>query len=165
MIGMAERWDLYDADRNLLGRTHERGWPIKPGEYHIVVQICVLDAKGRLLLTKRHPDKIDGNMWEVTAGSALAGEDSVAGALRELREETGLNVKREQIHPFFARMGEDYFFDSYLVRLDADGEDVELTMQDGETIDYIWADRETQERMEMDNQLVLIAKEARTHFK
>ncbi|MBQ2955107.1 MAG: NUDIX domain-containing protein [Clostridia bacterium] len=162
---MAELWDLYDVNRNPLGRTHERGKPIRAGEYHIVVQICVQDAKGRLLMTRRHPDKVDGCKWEVTAGSALAGEDSATGALRELREETGLSVSGERMKPFFSRLGEDYFFDSYLVQLDEDGENVRLTMQEGETTDYIWADYETQEQMERDGLLVLIAREARTHMK
>lgn len=162
---MAELWDLYDVNRNPLGRTHVRGEKIRPGEYHIVVQICVLDAKGRLLMTRRHPDKIDGNLWEVTAGSPLAGEDSATGALRELREETGLTVEREQMKLFYSRVGDDYFFDCYIVRLDVPGEEVELTMQEGETTDYIWADYETQEQMEKDGLLVLIAREARTHMK
>ena len=165
MILMAELWDLYDIDRNPLGRTHERGLPIRQGEYHIVVQVCVLDVYGRLLMTQRHPDKIDGSMWEVTAGSALAGEDSVTGAMRELREETGLAVEKEQLKPFFTRTGHDYFFDSYIVRLDAPGEEISLTMQEGETVDFIWADYETQERMEKDGLLVLITKEARTYLK
>lgn len=162
---MPERFDMYDVNRQPLGHTHPRGVPIPPGEYHIVVQICVLDGKGRLLMTKRHPGKIDGNMWEVTAGSALAGEDSVAGAMRELREETGLIVTREQMKPLYTRTGHDFFLDSYVVRLDCCGEEIMLTMQEGETVAYIWADSETQDRMEKDGLLVLIAKEARTYLK
>ena len=101
MTDMEELWDLYDIRRRPLGRTHRRGDPIKQGEYHIVVQVCVLDARGRLLMTKRHPQKVLGGMWEVTAGSALAGENSMTGALRELREETGLSVKKEQLKPLY----------------------------------------------------------------
>ena len=162
---MIELFDMYDVNRNPLGHTHQRGMPIKQGEYHIVVQVCVLDRNGRLLMTQRHPDKADGSMWEVTAGSALAGEDSLTGAMRELREETGLVVEKEQLKPLFTRTGEDYFLDSYIVRLDCEGKDVSLTMQEGETVDFIWADYETQERMEKDGLIVLIAKEARTHLK
>lgn len=162
---MAELWDLYDIQRRPLGRTHRRGEPIAQGEYHIVVQICVLDVRGRLLMTKRHPQKILGGMWEVTAGSAMAGEDSVAGAMRELREETGLIVDREQLKPLYARIGHDFFFDCYLVRLNADGDEMELSMQEGETTDYIWADEDTQARMEREGLLVPIAKEAGRYLK
>lgn len=162
---MTELFDMYDVNRRPLGHTHPRGVPIQRGEYHIVVQICVLDSLGRLLMTKRHPQKIDGNLWEVTAGSALAGEDSVTGAMRELYEETGLSVEKEQMKLLYTRTGHDFFLDSYIVRLDRDGESVELTMQEGETVDFVWADREMQEQMERDGKLVLIAREARTYLK
>ena len=162
---MIELFDMYDVNRKPLGHTHPRGVPIKKGEYHIVVQVCVLDRQGRLLMTKRHPDKIDGGKWEVTAGSALAGEDSVTGAMRELREETGLVVEKEQMNRLFTRTGHDFFLDSYIVRLDRDGEEISLTMQEGETVDFVWADWDTQEQMEKNGQLVLIAKEARTYLK
>jgi 8-oxo-dGTP pyrophosphatase MutT (NUDIX family) len=162
---MIELFDMYDVHRNPLGHTHPRGVPIKQGEYHIVVQVCVLDAKGRLLMTKRHPDKIDGGMWEVTAGSALAGEDSVTGAMRELREETGISVEREQMKLLYTRTGHDFFLDSYIVHLDQDGEDISVMLQEGETVGFIWADGETQAQMEKEGRLVLIAREARTYLK
>ena len=162
---MAELFDMYDVNRNPLGHTHPRGVPIKEGEYHIVVQVCVLDARGRLLLTRRHPQKILGDMWEVTAGSALAGEDSLSGAVRELSEETGLTVEKEKLHPLFTRTGGDYFLDCYIVRLDADGDCLALTMQEGETTEYIWADEKTQEQMEKEGLLVPITVEARTYLK
>ncbi len=156
---------MYDVNRNPLGHTHPRGVPIKKGEYHIVVQICVQDSFGRLLMTKRHPQKIDGNMWEVTAGSALAGEDSVTGAMRELREETGLIVEKEQMKLLYTRTGHDFFLDSYIVQLDRKGEDVAVALQEGETVDFIWADNDAQERIEREGKLVLIAREARAYLK
>lgn len=161
---MVELFDMYDVNRKPLGHTHPRGVPIRKGEYHIVVQVCVLDARGRLLMTQRHPDKIDGNMWEVTAGSALAGEDSQTGALRELREETGLIVDRVQLKPLYTRTGHDFFLDSYIVRLSQVGEEVCLTMQEGETVDFVWADQALQDRLESEGKLVVIAKEARRYL-
>lgn len=164
MSAMQEHFDMYDANRNPLGHTHPRGVPIKKGEYHIVVQVCVIDARGRLLLTKRHPDKPLPNLWEASAGSVLAGEDVLTGALRELREETGLQAEREMLIPLFTRMRDDNFLDSFVVRLDVDGDSIALTMQEGETVDYVWADAETQCRMEKDGLLVPIAVEARKHL-
>jgi len=162
---VTELFDMYDVNRNPLGHTHPRGVPIRQGEYHIVVQVCVLDSLGRLLMTRRHPQKIDGGLWEVTAGSALAGEDSVAGAMRELREETGLTVEKQQMKLLYTRTGHDFFLDSYIVQLDRKGEDVEVALQEGETVEFIWADRAMQEQMERDGKLVLIAREARTYLK
>lgn len=161
---MAELFDMYDIHRKPLGHTHPRGMPIREGEYHIVVQVCVLDKWGRLLLTQRHPDKTLAKMWEVTAGSVLAGEDSVTGAMRELFEETGLRVEKKQMILLFTRIGADYFLDSYVVRLNQDGESMNLVMQEGETIDYIWADAERQNRMEREKLLVPITIMAREYL-
>ncbi len=161
---MVELFDMYDVNRYPLGHTHPRGVPIHEGEYHIVVQIVVLDSRNRLLLTRRHPEKILGGMWEVTAGSALAGEDSVSGAMRELREETGLEVTADMLQPFFTRTGDHYFLDCYIVRLNRDGYSLNLTMQEGETTEYVWADAEKQQEMEDAGWLVPITVEAREHL-
>ena len=77
-----EYWDIYDRNRNQTGRTVKRGDALKDGEYHIVVQVWITDGNGRWVMTKRHPDKPCGRLWEPTAGSVTAGEDSLAGALR-----------------------------------------------------------------------------------
>ena len=90
---MPELWELYDGDKRPTGKTMLRGQSVPEGYWHIVVGIWTITADGRLLLTCRHPDKPWGLQWENTGGSVLAGEDSLHGALRELREETGLTAE------------------------------------------------------------------------
>ena len=48
-----ELWDVYDAQRQPLGKTHVRGVPMAPGEYHLVVFVWVFDGRGRVVMTKR----------------------------------------------------------------------------------------------------------------
>lgn len=36
---MAEYWDLYDTNRQPLGRTHLRGLPLDKDTYHVVVSV------------------------------------------------------------------------------------------------------------------------------
>ena len=38
---MAELWDLYDADGQKTGRFHERGKPLPPGGYHIIIHVWI----------------------------------------------------------------------------------------------------------------------------
>ena len=87
-----ELWDVYDEDRNLTGRLHRRGDPLKKGDYHLVIHVWILNSRGEFLLTKRSPNKGFANLWETTGGSALAGDDSLTAAIREVKEETGLRL-------------------------------------------------------------------------
>ena len=90
---MAELWDIYDKNRIKTGRTIERGQPMTENEYHIVVQVWIRNSNGQWLISRRSPGKSMPLKWEPTGGSVLAGEDSLTGALREVREELGVVLK------------------------------------------------------------------------
>ena len=80
--------DLYDENRLPLGKTAERSAPRAPGEYRMVVHVCVFDCRGRLLIQRRAPEKfIWPDLWDVSVGGGVdAGETSRRGAEREFRE-------------------------------------------------------------------------------
>ena len=90
-----EIWDILDKNGNPKGYTHLRGEPVADGDYHLVVDVFVTTPDKKLLLMRRHPDKPFGDSWEITGGSAVAGEESLTAAQRELAEETGLNLPKE----------------------------------------------------------------------
>lgn len=132
-----EVWDLYDRDKNLLGKTHLRGYPMKKGEYHIVVQLYIVNSKGEILLTKRAPEKTFPLQWEMTSGSALAGETGRVAAVRELREETGIHCEADELIYLGTQIEVDRFLmESYYLKRDVPIEDVVL--QKGETVDCKW---------------------------
>ena len=136
-----ELGDVYDEHRNLTGRLHRRGDPLPKGDYHLVVYVWILNSRGEFLLTKRSPNKGFPNLWESTGGSALAGDDSLTAAMREVREETGLTLDPKKGRVLFTLQGDNYFSDVWLFRQDFDLADVVL--QEGETVDKMYADRET----------------------
>lgn len=111
-----EVWDLYDGERNPLGKTHIRGNKMQPGEFHIVVEVITLNADGRIFMTQRDPVKPLPMLWETTGGSVIAGESSLTGALRELEEETGLLARPEELRFLGQTKGGNYFLDSYVWR-------------------------------------------------
>lgn len=140
-----EIWDVYDGDRNLTGRFHRRGDPLAPGDYHLVVHVWIRNSQGDFLLTKRSPNKGFPNMWESTGGSALAGDDSLTAALREVKEETGLTLEPANGKLVHSYSGRDYHTDVWLFRQDFDLE--EVTLQEGETCGKMYASREEILRM------------------
>jgi len=132
-----EIWDVYDSRRNLVGRTHRRADPLPAGDYHLVVHVWLQNSGGEFLITKRVPNKGDPNMWECTGGSAVAGDDSITAAVREVKEETGLDAKPENGRCAFTLTGDNSICDIWLFRQDFDLRDVVL--QENETIDAKYA--------------------------
>lgn len=58
----------------------------------IAAGIVALDAEARVLLVGQHRYPLDEYSWEIPEGGVPAGEDLLAGAKRELREETGVTA-------------------------------------------------------------------------
>lgn len=147
-----ELWDVYDENRKPTGRLHRRGDPMEPGEYHLVVDVWMRNSRGEFLLTKRSPNKGFPNMWETTGGSALAGDDSLTAALREVKEETGLTLDPEKGKLMLSYRRCDNFKDVWLFLQDFDLADVVL--QPGETSDKMYGDKETILRMWREGEFV-----------
>lgn len=139
-----EIWDIIDADRNWLG-TCARGTELPRGQYHLIVDIWVQNAEGKLLVTKRAEEKSYAHLWENTAGSVLAGEDSESAAVRELAEETGIRIAKEDLVLLEHRRERRTLWDSWFVRTSAPPESVVL--QEGETEDFRWVTVEELDRM------------------
>ena len=59
------------------------------------VRAVILDDDGRVLLVRQHHDNKD--IWMVPGGGIEAGENSVEAAVREVKEETGLDVIIEKL--------------------------------------------------------------------
>lgn len=136
-----ELWDLLDKNRKPLGMTHPRGrqFPMPPNTYHTVVTIFTVDVNNRVLLTLRAPTKgMYPGYWEFTGGSGVAGEDSLTSAHRELLEETGICCSPEELIFLGTIREPSAFMDCYLYRPNQAGEDVAVTLQVGETVDFRW---------------------------
>ncbi|MCL2004441.1 MAG: phosphotransferase [Oscillospiraceae bacterium] len=144
---MAELWDVYDRDRNKTGRLHERGQPMNAGDYHLVVQIWIMNSAGEFLISKRTPGVTGwANMWETTGGSAVAGDDSLTTALKETREEIGVTLDpaagqlfKQYISPHSNDSG-GALYDVWLFRQEVDISSV--VFHPDETCGAIWATQE-----------------------
>lgn len=137
----SELWDILDENGNQTGRTIERGKPMKPDEYHLVVHVWIKNDKGEYLITKRTPNKPYPNMWETTGGSATTGDNSQQAALREVREEIGVKLNPANGNCLF-RLKRQYDGSSDFVDVWLFNENIKLEnikMQPDEVNDAIWA--------------------------
>ncbi len=128
-----ERWDIYDGCKRLTGRTMRRNdWNMKPGDYHLTVLGAVRRPDGKFLITRRSANKRWApGAWEIPGGGVQAGETSRDAVLREVLEETGLDVSEAEGGFVFDyhredAAGDNYFVDIYLFTLDFDPADVKL---------------------------------------
>lgn len=137
-----ELWDIYDMDRNKTGKTMVRGSEYEPGDYHLVIHICIFNKEGKLLIQRRQPFKEDwSDLWDITVGgSAVTGDSSQAAAERELFEELGIKMDFRGIRPNLTINFEHGFDDFYLVEKEVCLED--LSLQYEEVQDAKWATEE-----------------------
>lgn len=137
---MDEIWDIYDENRCLTGKTVKRSeFEIKPNAYHIVVHIWINNDNNEWLISKRTPNKSFPLLWECTGGSALAGEDSLTAALREVKEELGIALDKNKgmLYKTIKRSVYSDFCDVWLFSHNAGIDHVVL--QPDETCDAMWA--------------------------
>lgn len=128
--------DIYDARRNRTGKIHRRGTPWKKGEYGFVVCVWVYDGEGKVLMTRRAPQKSFAGTWENSGGSVQAGEDSLQAIVRELREETGIHAAPEEFEFLESGLDHNTHYDYYCLKKKVALEEVKL--QPGETDDVRW---------------------------
>ena len=131
-----ELWDAYNGNfEKIEGMTLRRGEKIPDGIYHLVSDIIVRHTDGTYLLMQRDPRKHYGGMWEATAGgSALQGEDALACAVRELREETG--IASDQLTEVGRVISGSTIYAEFLCVTDWPKD--HITLQAGETSAWRW---------------------------
>lgn len=135
-----ELWDIYDENRAKTGRTMVRGEEMQQGDYHMVVHVCIFGSDEKMLIQQRQPFKEGwGGMWDVTVGgSAVSGDSSRTAAVREVKEEIGLDIDLDGIRPVMTVNFERGFDDYYIIEKDVDI--TALTLQPEEVKAVKWAD-------------------------
>lgn len=133
---MAELNDIYDKNRKCTGRVHTRGTPWRLGEYGLVVCVWIYDGNGKLLLTKRAPEKSFGGTWENTGGAARAGETSLQAIAREVFEETGIRADENEFSLLGTTTRRRLHFDHYCLKHAVPID--KIVLQPGETVDAGW---------------------------
>ncbi|MCF0107330.1 MAG: NUDIX hydrolase [Holdemanella sp.] len=137
-----EYWDIYDKNKQKTGRVMKRNdWCLKDDEYHLSVLGVIQRSDGKFLITQRVMTKHWApGWWEVSGGACMAGEESKDAVMREVFEETGLDVHNAKggyvfsYHRENPGEGDNYFVDIYKFIMDFDESDVKI--QKEEALDF-----------------------------
>lgn len=151
---LPEIWDLYDADRKIIGSGYRKDWEmLKQGEYHIAVEAIIMNSKNEILISQRAKHKIEPLKWECNGGSILIGETSLQGMLREIKEELGIILDPKEAILLKTIQGDDkhYFKDIWVFKKEVNIE--EITFPDKEAIAAKWVSMDEIEKMKLEGVL------------
>lgn len=91
--------DIFDENNNPTGEIKEKRQAHEDGDFHRTAHVWILNDRNELLLQKRSANKKSHpNCWDISgAGHIRAGETVLEGAMRELKEELGGEVKENEL--------------------------------------------------------------------
>ncbi len=132
-----EYQDLYNLHRQKINIIHKRGETMPPNTYRIVIHVCIFDSNNKMLIQKRTENKSSWpNMWDVSVGGhVLVNETSEAAAMRETKEELGIDIDLNNQCPILTNHFENGFDDFYIVVKDID----KIMIQEEEVSEVKWA--------------------------
>ncbi|MDO4617072.1 MAG: NUDIX domain-containing protein [Lachnospiraceae bacterium] len=137
-----ELLDILDCNGNPTGKVHIRGTDRAPGEYIGVVVVCVIHSDGRMLIQQRASEKGWGNKWDVSCSGAIShGETPQIAAMRELKEELGLDADLTNVRPSLVTLFSNGFSYAFVIKMDTDP--ASITLQEEEVQDVCLASKDT----------------------
>ena len=126
---------LFDDDGNLIPNSYcKRGDALPPHTRLKAACSWIVNARGEFLITRRALEKsFQPGIWEAQGGCVSAGEDGLTAAVREAKEESGIDLDPATGELFSEERFGDMFMEHWLFRKEFDLADVVL--QEGETMD------------------------------
>lgn len=150
-----EYFDILNPDGTKTGQIKQRELVHRDGDLHAAVHIFIMrktPAGYDVLLQKRsrHKDSFPGRLDTSSAGHLSAGDDFVTGAVRECKEELGLDISPLELQFLFDLRidGETTFYNKpfknhelvRVYRLLRDVNIQDLTLQQEEIESVCWMD-------------------------
>lgn len=132
-----EYWDTYFKDGSKSGLIVKKGEKLPPGHFHIIVETLVKHRDGTYLVMQRDYNKKEyPGLYEGSAGGSLiSGETKVEGAIREVREETGLIINEVSPTYYFMSEEDGVISQGYIAQISGNKD---ITYLKGETINHKW---------------------------
>ena len=100
--------DIVDENNELTGQVEERWTAYEKGLWRRTVSCWIMNEKGEVLLQKRTANKRrNPNKWAKTGGQVDSGENAEDAIFREVKEELGIEIPKEQIKIIEIRKSDD----------------------------------------------------------
>lgn len=147
---MAEKIDVLNKWGEATGEIMDRDECHKKGIWHRAISIILVNDNGDVLLQQRSKNKKTWpNMWDVMAGGhVLAGEFGYEAAIRETKEEVGIDITKEDLlyigsttsENIFPNIINRHYNEYFVITKKVDIKDIKL--QEDEVQDIRWFKKE-----------------------
>lgn len=84
-----EYWEVLDGEGKTTGEIMEKydKKVFERGFYHLGADVWIINSDNKILIQKRSPLKrLEPNVWAMTGGSVILGENSLDTIVREAKE-------------------------------------------------------------------------------
>ena len=136
-----EFWDIYDKNGRLTGRQVQKNATLQHGEYHLAVEVWIINSKKQILLQQRSKNcELLPGVWGLTTGRVKSKEDSLQGCLREVQEELGLHLSSKDMTRIRRIVREDkthLIWDVYAVYQDIDNKKLRLQKNEVDKVRWV----------------------------
>jgi isopentenyldiphosphate isomerase len=141
-----ELCDVVDKFGNRTGRIVTRGTELVSNEFYLVTHVWIRDEKNRYLIQKRalHLTSSPG-IWATTVGYVLSGEKSIDGAIREVKEELGIQLLSSHLKRIDRHVLDNRVEDVWLAEVPR--ESINRLVLGEEVVDCKWVSREELEQL------------------
>lgn len=140
---LSQYYEVVDIAGSPRGKLRKADELPSVGECRPAVAVWVRNSKGEYLISRRAEGIPHAGMWQATEGGVIAGEGSRAAALREVKEELGIDLDGKTGRlwkmygwPIPGCEGQTLYY-TWIFSSDADIADIRL--QPEETCDAKWA--------------------------
>lgn len=147
---MSEYFDVLNENGEYTGKIETREKCHREGLMHKAVAIFIINSKNQVLLQKRSKkQKMWPDMWDLSSGGHVdAGELGFQAIMREVKEELGIQVNKNEITfigaAFSTNLKENiinkHINEYYIINKEID--EKKLTLQEDEVSEVKWMDKD-----------------------
>ena len=135
-----ELWEVLDEEGKPTGeimkkydkKVFERGF------YHLGADVWIINSDNKILIQKRSPLKrLEPNVWAMTGGAVILGENSLDTIVREAKEELNIDIDKANLKLITKFRTGNVWIDTYILKCDYDIS--KMQFQEDEVSNAKWA--------------------------
>ncbi len=137
---MIEKWEVLDNNGNPTGEIMEKydKKVFDRGLYHLGTDVWIINSENKILIQKRSENKrLEPNVWAMTGGSVIVGENSLETIVREAKEELDIDINPNELKFITKFKTGNVWIDTYILKYDYDIS--KMKFQADEVSDAKWA--------------------------